>query len=400
MALDKMTIRLDGISLDDMAEPGTWKRWRIKGKIAAFFRYGCRKLTQNDVELHHSLSQVRTGQLLVIFNPGKILYGENDYSNINMDELSICKLLDEKLRGVFKEEDFFQKRIKSIMASTSEIYVDIVRPLQEIKDLYEVLKHMTVPGFNRDDTYANKGTIYFHTGTCRRSSNKQFKVYLKHEELRKRRIGVDVSLGILRIEATLRRRKLKYDFKQIRKGNQSSPYIKKASSKKNVNETMPYLAPGHDDHDLFLLTSLEYQRVTLRRFIEDGCHLDKRITTKENLLQEIEKAFQPKAQIKLVQVLGYLNGECESIKMHKRTIKKYKDLILEMGYHYLYHWKELGPINFMDSFCENIQFGDSDIEIDMMEEDYAYYLTGTDEDYYSRDEEMLVLPDGFQDNND
>ena len=386
MALDKMTIRLDGISLDDMAEPGTWKRWRIKGKIAAFFRYGCRKLTQNDVELHHSLSQVRTGQLLVIFNPGKILYGENDYSNIHMDELSICKLLDEKLRGVFKEEDFFQKRIKSIMASTSEIYVDIVRPLQEIKDLYEVLKHMTVPSFNRDDTYADNGTIYFHTGSCRGNSNKKFKAYLKHEELRKRRIGVDISLGILRIEATLRRRKLKYDFKQIRKKKESSPHIKKASLKKNDDVTLSYVDSGTDDHDLCLLTSPKYQRDTLRRFIEDGCHLDKRITTKENLLQEIERTFQPKVQTKLIQVIEYLNGECESIKMHKRTIKKYKDLILDTGYHYLYYRRELEPINFMDSLCENIQLGDSDIEMEMMQEDdYANYLWDREEDYYSLD---------------
>ncbi|MGB4590240.1 MAG: hypothetical protein WBI17_13570 [Clostridiaceae bacterium] len=396
MALDKMTIRLEGISLDDMTEPVTWKSWRMKKELASFFRYGCITMTQNKIRLEYRRSQKRIGQLLVSFNPGKIVYGEVDSSNEPMDKLSIITLLDEELRGVFKEKDFFRKRMASIMASTSEIYVDIVRPVQEIRDLFEFLKTMKVPGLIRDDSYANRGTIYFHTLTDRGRSNKVFKVYLKGKELRQRGYSINAGLGILRIEVVLRRRKLRADFKRIRKEKKSSTSMKKGASIKNDGETPSYLASVSDDSELFMIASPDYHINTLRSFIEDGCHLDNRITTKETLLQEIGKKFSPKDQNKLVRVVEYLNGECETIGMNPRTVRKWRNILMDMGYHFRYYCRELEPVHFEELFSDQTLMDDIENEMDMMDDEEDNDLELIYEDPYSMGYEMRKPPDCCQ----
>lgn len=372
MALDLITFRLEGILRDDIAAPNTWGSWRMDKNVAAYFRHGCLHKNHRKIRLLYRCAMEGRGQLVVQFNPTKLLYGEINSSNVPVSADRICTLLDEELKDVFTKEYFFRNRMPSILSSKSEIYVDICGPVQDMLDYYEFLKCMTIPGMYRDDKYAGRGTIYYHTAKTRGKSNKIYKVYLKHRELQQRGHDVDPEVGILRFEAVFRRRKLKRDFICYGQGMEYLSCMPKSSFKKSEDKIIPHSAMDPGSHDLSLLASSTYQISTLREFIEDGCHLDKRITTKENLLQVLGQKYSKQVFGKLVEVIEYLNGEREDNNMCHKTVNKYKKLILMAGYHYIYYHRELEPVDFKKSLCEHILSNDMEsalYEIDMEEED-------------------------------
>jgi hypothetical protein len=369
MALDLIKLRLEGISIKEISSPSNWRTWRMEKKQAEYFRYGCLYMYHRKIKLKYRRAVPGIGQLLVSFNPTKLLYGDDYNSNVPVSDYRMCTILDEELKGVFNEEDFFRKRLTSIFSSISEIYVDVYGPLKDIMDYYAFLKRIKIPGMSRDDTFAARGTLYFHTAKTMGKSNKVFKVYLKHTELQHRGYEVDPTVGILRFEAVFKRRKLKADLRRFNQGTKSVSHIQKRIIERSGDKNIPYTAENDGTHDLNLLTSDPYQVSTLREFIEGGCHLDKRIATKQILLHTLQLNYPPNVYYKLVKVVEYLNEESGNIDMCPKTLNNYKKMILVTGYHFLYYKRELEPVDFQKSLSEHILMSDMESDIYMCDFD-------------------------------
>lgn len=95
----------------------------------------------------------------------------------------------------------------------------------------------------------------------------------------------------------------------------------------------------------------QYQQKVIIDMLKD-LNMDKRKISKRALYKLIDRSdiFIKKSTKSMAKkVIRYLNGEIETIPLHKRKLKEYMNKILSMGVHYIYSDKEIPAINIYDS---------------------------------------------------
>lgn len=57
---------------------------------------------------------------------------------------------------------------------------------------------------------------------------------------------------------------------------------------------------------------------------------------------------------KLCNFVKYVNGEVDVMEGCKRSLSRYRKIILNMGYHYIYADKEILPVPLIELFAEQL----------------------------------------------
>ena len=269
------------------------------------------------------------GDLLLTFSVPELYSGNNSYSayDIDFDEL-IPKVLNE-LRFVLYVKDL--PTWKAWWISRDEQNIDICDSDQNNKLRYETCRKLNrLPRKRSDKTYADQGSLIFHSSATRERAGRQLIMYNK--SLQQSQKGNDLS-KILHLPDD-------YDLLRIEEKTKGSPLD---TNIKNIlkNYEMPF---GFTK--LEIAFSKEYQIHHMRRMLSE-LGLDKKITTKAGLytlidnMDSLTKTTRKTCKL----VVRFLNGEFKRISLCESTINHYRKKILETGYHYLYADADIPPVS-------------------------------------------------------
>ena len=325
---------------------------------------------------------VFSGRLLISINMDKLIKETVNGLMTNIDINNIKDYLEDRVGDIL---DFNKiSDVNSWGVTREETYIDIVVPEDVAEALYDVLLKTKSNRKKTDDEYADKGTIYYYSGTDRKKSKCLYKVYNKKKESKYRNKKVDcpVNNTVLRFEAKNGRTKIVRVVRNIRKdiinksvradnlfinicsdfsnykcfkfnsgneyilngapcilyygvnlwntyGNEYNVYNKEPSYSVLLRNLSPY-ATLSDTCDI------RYKQKLLIDFMKD-MQMDKEKVTRKELMKKMDLIFTtPKTRETSKKVIKYLNGEIKVSPISEKSILKYKKKILDSGVHYIY----------------------------------------------------------------
>lgn len=350
MAKDKIRLLLKGVSYDDIVDTDLWGVRR--NDDGGYYKYGSLWLDCNGTFLKLMRNSYRKGDLFIDCNPSRIKYGKINSSNRDVSFEETCEILDDELSGVFKNPNFFKDNEHNLKFSQMETYVDIRLSKLEADSLFEFISKIDIPPWKVDHEFTDDGTVYFYKGKEPKTGNSILKVYKKHNELTKRGHEVDNSLGIIRIELVLKSRQLNSDYKRIEDFKDKESYRVFCKMVEDPRWHMGYKTTidyeGMEKSQV--LSSELYQFQKLYEVIIEMLNLNKKIVTKDDLMNAINSTQTPKWAEKLCNYVKHINRKPTKIDGCDKTLSRYKEKILDMGYHYRYNDMEIHPIHLEELF--------------------------------------------------
>lgn len=292
------------------------------------------------------------GMLEIKFNIPKLIYGNNIESVYCFNPMRLFNELSRRLAPMIN-----LKNTPSILhwkVSKVEINLNYKNSTLIINNLHDVIKKISyTKHFKREKTRYRDGgqTIYFYNRKNNKNSTLIIKVYFKLRQVsntsnnnveNKLFNGYDSlsseNYEILRFEITVNRKEILKQFKL-------KDYVPKSR-----NETL------YSDIGTFhQVMDYNYQMLMLDYMINE-LHLDKLIATKKELISIINNSNELDNNEKMTakHVILYLNGDYHKTKPKLKEIEKYKNYVLNKGYHYIYSSDiTIGPI-ILDVIADNL----------------------------------------------
>lgn len=406
MAKDRQVLFINNISSDILHNNSLWRTYSYSNSNnkykhrGGYYTYGVMKCDINGFHIEYLRYSPTKGDLLISYNISILYNGNNSIPKSNVCAIDLTKCINQSLKEVLYTSRL--PHYNNWKISKDETNIDIIDTTINIKERFELLKKVKVPHRNLDYSFANDGTLYFHSGRDRNKSSGVIIIYFKGKEQRSRNKSSYNPYGYgnegLRIEIKNKRYVLKANISKVRRlnklknnlFNRFSTYNLKFSyrSELYLNSEMIYFTEANynlfnkyvgifpqyerynfkcngvkdiqscrgmyikdnsNDSNLDIVIGKDYQRIVISDFIIK-CGLDKLITAKKKLYEIIDKSniFSKTMKKTAKRIIRYLNGEFNSIDINDKTIKRYKKLILSTGYHYLYSSTELSPITIDD----------------------------------------------------
>lgn len=303
---------------------------------------------------------IEEGTLSIKFNVAKLITGDNISSVFCFNTHELQEKLQAKLDNVINLSKL--RHIRFWKVSYFENNINIIRDTRDINALYDFIytnKRSILPRFNCEANHSDGGrTIVFFNANNKRNSTIVIKFYYKLNEIQNKIIKnentlnksdilrnytdsklINIRMGqdILRMEITMYRDKICERFKPQIQYSSLPIDINKEQDKKTIQQQIGTFEDVID---------YRHQILMIKRVI-NMFHLDKCITTKDKLFEFINHNFKNKEQrTTAIAVVNTLNSKD---KYHKKkpsptTINRYKNFILDRGYHYLYNESEIQPV--------------------------------------------------------
>lgn len=291
----------------------------------------------------------RNGTLRIKFNVPKLITGDNISSIFCCNIQRLSDILGSKLTHVIRLSKAPALRFWKV--SKVENNINIIRDKATINSLYSLLANLDrTRHFTKLCIYKDRGTIYMGNGMDLDNSTRIVKFYLKLRQIRNANPHLDIaqyydssliklrpSEDILRLEIVSNRDALLESFR---------PHLIYASDPEYYNSNKK---PTVDQQIATLEEVMDYgfQTRMLNKIIKEF-HLDKLMTTKDTLFKLIDNSCDLNSEEKKTakSVVNKLNLKSKYHKKSpsKSSIRKYKNWILNQGYHYLYADVEIVPI--------------------------------------------------------
>ncbi len=344
MAKDRITIFLPAINEEVIYGDNSWESVNRKGNWALHdankqgkkhkrripkYTYGSMSGKAGLLDVEYLKYNIDMGDLLISLSVSELYFLNNSVPKSNIDLDDIQERILTELRNVIDTScippwDFW-------VISRDETNVDIIDSQENIIRRMDVLSKSYSPYKKVDNEYKKAGSVYFR-GRAGKKSCSQFIAYDKVKEQRDRKsidlrkiLGLNPQQGCLRLESKTSKNPLKLNIDFIRQ----------------LSET------NRDDTgaNFDVVMSIEYQVNVMMKNISK-LNLDKTITTRGKLLQELKKSgkLTKRQYSTALKVINHDNEEKLSTKLSQRTIKKYRKIITSLGFHYLYSDVELKPI--------------------------------------------------------
>ncbi len=289
------------------------------------------------------------GTLSIKFNVAKLIENDNISSVFCFNLQEVFEKLQDNLVGIIDLK--YAPHIRFWKVSTFENNINIIRDKSEIKALYNVITKIDkTHSFKLNRIYEEDGTIYFSSGEHLNNRKRVVKFYLKLREIKSNRpeiitenyynsdiININKGQDILRLEIKTHRDYIAKICKP-KVIYSSNPEFYNKTKKKTIKQNIGIFEQ---------IINYDFQLKSLNCIIKEF-NLDKVITTKDKLLKYVENTNdltdneKPTAK----KVIYYLNkkDKYHKKKPSKSSIIKYKNWILQNGYHYLYADEEIQPI--------------------------------------------------------
>ncbi|MBD7915426.1 hypothetical protein H9660_09720 [Clostridium sp. Sa3CUN1] len=386
MSKDKVDISIQTTFKAINKNINLWNRRRVELKNTDNNKVNSRIdywINKDDIYIKYYNFSTFSGRLIISLNMDKLFKKNNSDLSTVIGFNNLKDYLEDKLGEII---DFTEiSDIKSWGVNREETFIDIVVPTYMAEALFEVLLKTKSNRKKIDDEYANRETIYYHSGANRKKSKCLYKVYDKVKEsiYRGNSIEVPCNNTLIRFEAKNGRTKIVRVIRNIRKDiinknnaaddvfininpilnnciklkfNIYNDYVLKGSPHlrydtlnlwsiydnkyKFYNNNVEYstVLTNNLSSEATLLDTcdIRYQEKSLIDFMKD-IQMDKEKLTREQLLESIDVIFNTnKTRETAKQVVRYLNGEIENPPINIRSIVKYKKTILEFGVHYIY----------------------------------------------------------------
>lgn len=308
------------------------------------------------------------GTLSIKFNVAKFMTGDNISSVFCFNTNNLQMELQSKLYNIINFRQLSHIRFWKV--SHFENNINIIRDTSEIDSLYDFIynnRHNILPRFNCEANHSDGGrTITFFNANNKSNGTIVIKFYYKLSEIEnkpsksesilsrfdmirhykeKSLINIRMGQDILRMEITMYRDKIFERFK---------PQIQYSSLSIDINQEQDTKTIQQQIGTFEEVINYRYQILMLKRVI-NMFHLDKRITTKNKLFTFIDNNFKDKE--KRTTAKAVINSLNSKDKYHKKkpsptTINKYKNFILDSGYHYLYNESEIQPVIIEDIIAQ------------------------------------------------
>lgn len=350
MALDAIQCYIYNVkSIEHELFKNDFKKWRYIRKNNSHLSYYDNHVNGIYLKYQPLLNQ---GKLGIKFNVAKLIIGDNISSIFCCNVQQLFERLCEELNELIDLKE--APHIRYWKVSHFENNINIIRDKDIIEAIYNTIcKIKQTTNYNMHCIYNDKGTIYFGNGRDKESSTIIIKFYFKLKQIIDTKSDINIKEyhhnndiiklnskeSILRIEITTYRRKITDKFKP--KVLYSSD-VKHESYGKNKRLTKEQSIGTFED-----VFNYDYQTRCLKEVIKEF-HLDKIITTKSRLLEFIKNSSElsDKEKNTAIRVIYTLNlgKNYHKKKPSEVSINKYKNWILNHGYHYIYADKEVQPI--------------------------------------------------------
>lgn len=348
MAIDKVSIYTTNVSLvkHNLFEERYRENWYYKERDNRCLSYYYKDI--NGIFLKY-MPMHKDDLLYIDFNPAKLLQNDNIAAIYSCNIQQLYNIIRDKLRGILDISVVPNLRYWEV--SYYENNINIIRDMDEIKALYNVISKLENIGKLKKYIIEEDGTIYFFNGTDMNNSDFVIKIYLKIRQISNKDpekliddyydsdlVCLKAGQDILRIEVALKRDRIYKLFK---------PMVTKFTSDGKVTEFE--IEPSSR-----LIAILEKvfdfnSQVNIMNKVLKLLHLDKIMTTKIKLFAVINGSNLSKNEKYTAKcVLNYLNKVPRIKVPAESTILKYKNWILSQGYHYLYADVEIKPITIDD----------------------------------------------------
>lgn len=278
------------------------------------------------------------GMLEIKFNVPKLIYGSNIGSAYCFNPMRLFNELSRRLAPMMNLKNtpsIFHWKVSKV-----EINLNYKNSTLIINSLHDVIKKISLTKhFKREKTrYSDGGqTIYFYNRMNKKNSTLIIKVYFKLREVRNTSNNNIQSFKsedyeILRFEITVNRKEILRQFKP-------KEYLSKSRE-----ETL------YSDIGTFeQVMDYNYQMLMLDYMIKE-LNIDKVIATKEELFSVISNSNELSNNEKVTakHAILYLNHDYHKTRPKLKEIEKYKNYVLNKGYHYIYSNITLGSIILSD----------------------------------------------------
>ena len=334
MAKDRIVYTIRNIATTCLLETHDWiqvyRPGKEKGESSSrsrsnfghpFYSYGIYRKTEGLVDLQLMKYSKNKGDLKVSVNIPNIVNGNatTPKSDISIDDLE--HIIHKEIKAICQTTQL--PDIKEWKVTKDETNIDIIGKSDDIDELYEVLSRFEIPRYTLDMTYADRGTLYYHTGKKLEGSNSVISIYYKDRELAAKHDsfnhngeGIKPGESCLRIEIRNSKGPLKTAVKNTKKFNE----ILQNSS---VSETV---------------VSTEFQINTLEKLVE-AFGLDRTFLTKEELMEVINNSsLSGTGKAGCIRYIEFENGVGN---ISKSSYYRYKKILKEMGYSPIYSGKRL-----------------------------------------------------------
>lgn len=269
------------------------------------------------------------GDILLTFSLPDLYFGNNSHLWYDFDSNEFSRKTLNELRFVLDVQKL--PPLKEWGLSRDELTMDIIDTEENNKHRFKTMtKHKMLSRKKADSTYVNQGSMYFHSGDNRINAGRQLIVYDKSLQQANKGNDLEQILNLPPNHSMLR-------IEEKTKGSPLKTNINKASSKYEFPQGFT---------NLEIAFSKEYQLLHIKEILS-YLGLDKMITTKDNLNSIIKNltTLSPKRKKTCKRVVRYLNGEIKNISLDEKTIKFYKKIILETGYHFLFSDIDIPPVS-------------------------------------------------------
>lgn len=311
-------------------------------------------LQANDVYVEYFLdSQI----LMFTFNIPRLLYGDNIASAWAFNFETLSHRINEQLEGYieYTAEDPMNGLVwrwphyRYWKVSYIEYAIDFVLAKPYIDRYQDVIKKSAPSRRYLNDLYAEEGTIYYHSASKLHKSGVKECIYDKGDE-RLNATDTDYynspELTTLREWESILRLEIRLNRSAIRYRNQATHTTCKDGTISEVKVTND---PLFDTFE----AAADYQRQTyiINKLIAQY-GLDKPVAT-QSMLREIVQQHTPDIKTskrnrqyrnRLYNAIEYFNGKRETINASDRTLRTYKNLFLDAGYHFVHSDIPLKPL--------------------------------------------------------
>lgn len=304
------------------------------------------------------------GTLSIKFNVAKLITGDNISSVFCFDIHELQEKLKTKLDNIINFNEL--KHIVFWKVSYFENNINIIRDIHEINALYKFIynnRHNFLPRFNCEAKHVDGGrTIVFFNAKNKSDATIVIKFYYKLRQIENTSnefdiqkyyedndlINIRIGQDVLRMEITMHRDKIREQFK---------PQIKYSSLSIDINEEQAIKTIQQQIGTFEDIIDYRHQILMLNTFI-NKFHLNKCIITRDKLFEFINhnhnfKNKEQRTTARIVVNILNLKDKYHKKKPPPTTINRYKNFILDSGYHYLYSESEIQPI-IVENIIENL----------------------------------------------
>lgn len=215
MAIDKVSIYTTNVSLvkHNLFEERYRENWYYKERDNRCLSYYYKDI--NGIFLKY-MPMHKDDLLYIDFNPAKLLQNDNIAAIYSCNIQQLYNIIRDKLRGILDISVVPNLRYWEV--SYYENNINIIRDMDEIKALYNVISKLENIGKLKKYIIEEDGTIYFFNGTDMNNSDFVIKIYLKIRQISNKDpekliddyydsdlVCLKAGQDILRIEVALKR---------------------------------------------------------------------------------------------------------------------------------------------------------------------------------------------------